>query len=377
LRDVNTLGYRAELNGVRALAVSVVIGYHLALPGFGGGAIGVDWFFVLSGFLITTLLVDERAATGTIHLGRFYSRRLLRLVPPLLVMLAALYVASLLWVHVPGQEFVAAGLYLQNLKPFLFASSASSVFLLHTWSLALEEQFYVFWPLVIRVVRSTRQMCVIAALAVVLGVVARSFVAAGSDPSGWAAIPVFSLGGFGMGTLVALYVRRDRIVVLPAALVMAAAAVMMFDTVVHNSNQHPIAPWRGVLSDLAVAIVIVHLYQLPTGRAAQLLRWRPLVFVGLMSYSLYLWHFPVFVLISSEHLPNVPGALRFVLKMTVAGGLSWATYRYVERPMARVRSRLAAPAAMPIGRPQCLNDTTPKPSADRQLECRSLIRSSR
>src|SRR5690606_11647941 len=138
--------YRPELDGLRGVAALVVVLFHCRVPGFGGGFLGVDVFFVLSGFLITSILLAEHAGTGGIALGRFYWRRALRLYPALLLTLAGyLSVAPLLWPgHPHGTEALLAGLYL---AVYSIPLSDYPDYLKHTWSLAVEEQFYLLYPL--------------------------------------------------------------------------------------------------------------------------------------------------------------------------------------------------------------------------------------
>ena len=147
--------YRPDIDGLRAIAVLSVVLYHFGLPGVGGGFVGVDVFFVISGFLIGGLLWDELGATGRIRLGAFFLRRIRRLAPAYLAM-AAVTLACAWFVLLPldfrefGQQLVAATVYLANVHLFrdagYFDSASDQKLLLHTWSLAVEEQFYIVLP---------------------------------------------------------------------------------------------------------------------------------------------------------------------------------------------------------------------------------------
>ena len=144
------LGYRPQLDGVRALAVLAVVGFHASITGVQGGYLGVEPFFVLSGFLITTLLAQEWAGTGTIRLSAFYARRALRLLPALAVFLAAALLYALLRpdaVEVQGfyRDFFATIAYVANWSMAL-QDQFETHLLSHTWTLAVEEQFYLLWP---------------------------------------------------------------------------------------------------------------------------------------------------------------------------------------------------------------------------------------
>ena len=149
-------GFRPDIEGLRAIAVGLVLLYHAAVPGFRGGFVGVDVFFVLSGFLITGLLLRELDSSGTISLPSFYARRLRRLLPAVALLILATVVASVvvlspLQAAAVGADGVAASLYAANLR---FAFNATDYLqselapspLLHLWSLGVEEQFYLFWP---------------------------------------------------------------------------------------------------------------------------------------------------------------------------------------------------------------------------------------
>ncbi|MGH7656940.1 MAG: acyltransferase family protein, partial [Gemmatimonadales bacterium] len=148
--------YRPDIEGLRAIAVLLIVAFHAGVPGFTGGFVGVDVFFVLSGYLITWLLVDEAERTGTINLGRFYARRARRLLPALaLVLIVTLAVTALLYApyeqRVLAKTWAATAFYASNIH---FASDAMNYHgaaaetnpLLHTWSLSVEEQFYLLWP---------------------------------------------------------------------------------------------------------------------------------------------------------------------------------------------------------------------------------------
>ena len=147
--DAAKLGYQPSLDGVRALAVGVVMGTHTDLPGFKrGGGFGVDVFFVLSGFLITTLLLEERAETGRISLGSFYVRRALRLFPALLAVLAAVafYAYAFADPQLRDDLLAEAAYAITYTTNFGWLHGLNDAWLGHTWSLALEEQFYLLWP---------------------------------------------------------------------------------------------------------------------------------------------------------------------------------------------------------------------------------------
>ena len=151
------LSYRPDIDGLRAIAVAIVVAFHAGVPGFTGGFVGVDVFFVISGFLITGLLVEELRETGSISLSRFYARRVRRLLPALALVLAStLLLGSVLLLAVAGEQqdlaksALAAALSASNIFFWLgsnyFSEQADLMPLLHTWSLSVEEQYYLVWP---------------------------------------------------------------------------------------------------------------------------------------------------------------------------------------------------------------------------------------
>ena len=165
-------GYRPDIEGLRAIAVLLVVAYHVRLPGIDAGFMGVDVFFVLSGYLITGLLTKEISRTGTVSIAGFYARRVRRLLPGATLMLVAALVAATLMIAPLAlvsitRTAIATSLYLSNAwfmsreSDYFAAGSASDPFL-HTWSLAVEEQFYLIWPLLLliamRLLRSHKNL---------------------------------------------------------------------------------------------------------------------------------------------------------------------------------------------------------------------------
>jgi peptidoglycan/LPS O-acetylase OafA/YrhL len=362
------LGYRPELDGLRALAVAAVIGFHAEIPGFSGGDVGVTWFFVLSGFLITTLLLEERDRFGAVDLPKFYARRALRLLPSLYLVLAAFAVISVAWAHIDWEQFVSAGFYFANLHPVVFGRDSDQSFFLHTWSLSLEEQFYLVWPLVVRKLHSPRVAAALGVGLIVAAFVSRSLVDEAYDLF---TFPLFSFDGFAVGAFLALAVRSGRgVATLQRPVVVAAAAAVMAADVMANAR-HPSAllPVRVLVSELAVAVVVLFLVAGPDQRFRRLLRSRPFVYVGLLSYALYLWHFPVFELLTEQRAPELWRPLRHVLKFAITFAAAAFTYHVVDPPFTRWRQRVrpgAAPEAAGATGTGRTSSTTPPPPDERR-----------
>ena len=336
--------FRPDIEGLRGIAVLLVVLFHSSLVvGIPGGFIGVDVFFVISGFLITGLLLRERERSGRISLTAFYARRVRRLLPAAVVALACTLVASFI-VLAPldrasvALDAAAAALSVGNIRFAMaegdyFASIASPSPLLHFWSLAVEEQFYFVWPALVLVASRGHRPRLGAgiALVVVLAVSLAANIVVSGTAVNWAfySLPTrawqLSLGG-----LIAVAAAPLARVPLPLttalgwiALPAIVGAAMVFD----GSLAYPGA-WALVPTLAAAALIVGGRNAYGPGR---LLALPPIRFLGRISYSLYLWHWPVLVLplIALEAEP--PAAMRAVL-VAVAVGAAWLSWRYVEEP---------------------------------------------
>ncbi len=304
---MSTLEYRPDIDGLRALAVLPVVLYHAGFGAFGGGYFGVDVFFVISGFLISGIILDE-ARDGQFSYLKFYERRARRLLPALFTMIIATFAAayfillpedygelslSSLWAMLFGSNFYF------HASVNYYAQAADLMPLLHTWSLAVEEQFYLVWPpVLIASVWLKKRFSGIVGLAPVLVLVVISLVAsvarADAAPESVFYMTWFRLWELGSGALVAIALRRGlsvrRLVavglyVLGATLVVAA---MFWDGTSTGT--------RSVILVLVCLGTSMMLFTGESNPAAKLFETRPVVLVGRMSYSLYLWHWPVFAL---------------------------------------------------------------------------------
>jgi peptidoglycan/LPS O-acetylase OafA/YrhL len=347
-----TRTFRADIEGLRALAVIVVIFDHL-LGWPSGGFIGVDIFFVISGFLITSLLLKEHARTGRISLVDFYRRRVRRILPiSLLVLLVTVVIGylllpsaralSTLWDGVYSAVFVANWHFAFVGTDYLQATNAVSP-LQHYWSLAVEEQFYVVWPFLLIVIFALAGRRVLSARALIttiavttgvitLGFLAWSFVETSVSP----AIAYFSTGAraweLGIGAVLAA--SAPGIAKLPAAVrpVLAWLGLgLIAASLVLISRDSPFpAPW-GLLPVAGAGLVIAA----GIGTNEQRLLF-PLTnpvsrYIGKISYSLYLWHFPVVILLATVFAADSPLYLPLALVLMVA--LSVFSFHFVEDPI--------------------------------------------
>jgi peptidoglycan/LPS O-acetylase OafA/YrhL len=342
------LGYRPALDGLRAVSVLCVMGFHTALlPG--GGFLGVDIFFVLSGFLITNLLLAEHAATGRLNLRRFYARRARRLVPGLLVAVAAFLLISAVADQSGFRDDVLAAAsgvaYISNILVSITPSWIPSIE--HLWSLAGEEQFYLLWPVVlIAAMRRniSRRTLTIGLGAVVLAIwtnrLALTFAGASQHRLYFG--PDTSLDPIVIGCLLALLhdaglveractgalVRRTRLV--PICLALALGLIVG----VPDTDPRWIYKWGLAVFGICVAVVLGSVVTDQKSPIAAALARPRLVALGKISYGVYLWH-PI--LLYGAHLPGL-------LSIPCAIGAAALSNRYVERRFLR-RPRAPLPPA--------------------------------
>jgi peptidoglycan/LPS O-acetylase OafA/YrhL len=351
--DGRTLEYQPALDGVRALAVIVVLLFHAEVPGFSGGYLGVSVFFTLSGYLITRLLLAEEG--NRVDLGRFYSRRLRRLMPASLACITGVVILSLVtdWfagVTVLRAQVVGALLQVSNWVQLagggsyqeLFDAAAGSVSPLeHYWSLAIEEQFYWLWPLVF-VVMARRAPSPRSRLVVIGGLTLAAAIAApviavvwGPDGAYWAT-PARAAEIL-MGALLAVLMHDGRLsagrsagVVGPVALGVLGVAVVTFPSVGGPA-------YDGALPLVAVVSASLIFGLQRSGVLRSMLSVRPLVAIGVVSYGVYLFHWPVFVVLDAQRT-GLDGPSLVLLRFAVTGLIAVASYRLIERPVRSARS---------------------------------------
>ena len=339
------------LDGLRGAAVAAVVlfhGGHLV-----GGWLGVDLFFVLSGFLITSLLLEERAAHGGIALGAFWARRARRLLPALFLMLAGVGVYALVFAA-PNElsQLRADGLatlgYVANWHQIAHGTSYWDLFrapspLEHTWSLAIEEQFYLVWPLVVVAVlawrRSVRGVLVAAA-----GGAAASFAAMlllytpGADPQrvymGTDTRASSILLGAALAALIAQRGWTPRRVSRIGIEVAGVVALGFLAWAWWRLSGSTPAVYEGLLLACSAAgvLVIAAAAHPRRGPIAWLCSWRPLCALGLISYGVYLWHWPVDLVVTSSRV-GVHGWALTAVQAAITLAIALASYRLVEQPI--------------------------------------------
>ena len=357
-----TLGKRPALDGLRGCSVLAVMAIHASATAKGGW-IGVQVFFVISGFVITMVILEEVRSTNAFSFRNFYARRGLRLLPALFGMLLFVGAYSLLapdkvTPHAAGEAGAATIMYVAN---WLFAIKGSHPFLLvHTWSLAVEEQFYLLWPPIMIAIVFRRAGVRAVFLAASGGAIAsaawRYFLIShhsginraylGTDTRvdalliGCALAVVFHAGWVPTGKRFVGLVR-----------VAAAGAGLALVVGTFTVNRQRMWLYKGGLTMLALcaAVVIALVVLSPDGLVGRALAWRPLESLGHISYGLYLWHLPIFV-ISRNLFPSAPQVVLVPAMSALAIGVAAASYHYVEQPFLRVKEHfrsVPAPVLVP------------------------------
>ena len=350
--------FRPDVQGLRAVAVVAVVAYHAGVPGLRGGFIGVDVFFVISGFLITGLIAGDVERTGKVSFREFYARRARRILPAaILALLVTLLVSYLVLppLQIPGaaRDAVAAALFVANFRfaaqstDYLAAHSAPTPYQ-HYWSLSVEEQFYLIWPALLHFAAlAGRQRARAVMTAAVAAIAAGSLVACiwlthTSEPTAFYLLPTraweLALGGL-------LALAGSPLVKLPRA----AAALLGWaglGAIIWSALSYGAAtPFPGSAAIVPVlgAAAIIAAGSASAGRARHgstgLLGTRPLQSLGRVSYSWYLWHWPALVL--GAVLWH--GPLARVAMVALSLGLAYLTQRWVEDPFRRARPLVRAP----------------------------------
>jgi len=331
-------GYRPEIDGLRAIAVLAVVLYHFTFPGVGGGFVGVDIFFVISGFLIGGILWRELATNGRISFQRFYIRRIKRLAPAFAAMAIATSVAAY-FILLPselreyGKTLIASSLYFANIyfyrKAGYFDTGSEEKPLLHTWSLSVEEQFYIVLPILFFLLRNRRDV-----LPWLLGaLVGMSLILCvyKTYTEHTAAFFLFQYRAWelGAGVLLAMFATGSsgraahHAAISWLGLGLLAASIAMV-------QPGPSFPGFQAIFPVAGALLLIY-----NGREAnivnQLLSSNAAVFIGKISYSLYLWHWPVLTL-GNYHLGDSANAATSAALLALSFILAIASWRFVELP---------------------------------------------
>jgi peptidoglycan/LPS O-acetylase OafA/YrhL len=336
---LSTTEFRPDIEGLRGIAILLVLLFHAGLPWTPGGFVGVDVFFVISGFLITGKLWRESQQPGGLNITRFYAWRIRRLLPAALVAVAVISLVGLL-VAAPldrsalAADGAASALSIANMRfigsvDYFAATSSPSPFL-HFWSLSVEEQFYLVWPALIVFLTwrggSSRRLIAALLLGVVASLALSLWLTDASPSRAFYLLPtrVWQLGVGGLLALIGVMGTSRR----AGAFAWAGLAAVAVAGVALTSE----TPYPGLAALLPTAGAVALLYggAAPSG-PVRLLTVAPLRFLGKISYSLYLWHWPLLVL-PLTFLERALTGVEIVMVVTAAIGVSWLSWRFVEQP---------------------------------------------
>jgi len=340
--------YRPEIDGLRAVAVVPVILFHAGFTTFNGGFVGVDVFFVISGYLITSLIIGD-LATGTFSLAEFYERRARRILPALfLVMLCAIPFAWQ-WM-LPGQfkdfiqSLIATATFSSNVlfwsETDYFAGPAAAKPLLHTWSLAIEEQFYILFPVLLMILWkfARRAPAILLSILAIVSFATSVWMTYNFPSAAFYLLP-FRAWELLIGALCAIHLAREtpalslalRQTLGASGLALIVAAIFLYD---------PNWPFPGYWAALpAVGTALLILFATSGTLTNRLLCSAALPKIGLISYSAYLWHHPIFAFLRLRMLAE-PSHTHYIAAILATFALAYLTWKYVETPFRNRRNPL-------------------------------------
>lgn len=352
---MHSFTYVPALDGLRALAALSVLGFHLRLPGFSGGALGVDMFFVLSGYLISLLILREVASDGRLAFRSFYLRRALRLFPAYITVLLLSVLADLLLIDVGGTLKGAffSFFYIANWAIIKGKGLGS---LHHTWSLSVEEQFYLIWPallvVAILLARHTRiklllTVCVLCCTAWIIAAIAVFVTGVNSNVLNNATHfrATELLSGCVLAVVVSKWSRPapGKWITL-IGLMSLAGLIGLVVWGAPTSNEVLFATWA-LITLCTVGVIVAALA--PTALSSSILSMPAIVITGKMSYGLYLWHFPVVT--SVDTLMGLDSLRAKALAVFITAIVVPASYYFIEQPFLRRKAALAVtPDLKPI-----------------------------
>lgn len=345
--------YRADIDGLRAIAVLLVVGYH-AFPGkMAGGFIGVDVFFVISGFLISSIIF-ESLKEGSFSFKEFYARRIRRIFPSLIVVLFSSYLVG--WFVLLSSEFQQLGKHLAGSAAFIsngllwaeagyFDKAAETKPLLHLWSLAIEEQFYIVWPLLLWTAFKKRWSLLATSLTFLMVSFFSSWVLTGTDSVAGFFSPVSRFWELLFGAVLA---KRSVTNQKPHSLLSILGIVFLMAGCFYINKETPFPSYWALLPVLGSVLILAAGPSAWLNRTVLSHSW--LGWFGLISFPLYLWHWP---LLSLAHImeEGFPARTIRVVAVAVSVFLAWVTYRWVEKPIrfGREKSKTVGALAGSLG----------------------------
>jgi peptidoglycan/LPS O-acetylase OafA/YrhL len=335
------LGYRADIQGLRALAVLLVIIFHADFHFLKGGYLGVDVFFVISGYLISGLLFKELSSVGRIDLKRFYARRIRRILPlSVFVTLATLVVFACNISPVELRDLSKTTLFTSLFSSNVwFIIQATDYFgtntvtspLLHTWSLGVEEQFYFLWPALLALLpifsvnRNVWKWQVL--LVSLVSLIAFLYLFYKNQPLAFFGMPTRAWQ-FGFGALIHFIPVHKMINRFKLNVIALIGLVFILFSSIHVSSGFSGNPWWALLPTIGACVIIWSGQTAKGDLVSRLLSMPPIVFVGTLSYSLYLWHWPVLMYLKLDD--GYLNSLDIFIGLVIIFGLSFLSYKYIE-----------------------------------------------
>ena len=333
--------YRADIDGLRALAVIPVLFYHVGVPGFAGGFVGVDVFFVISGYLICGM-IDADIRKGSFSIGNFYKRRILRILPALFVMfLVTSILAYVYCLPVELEEYSRSlasavgsisNVYFASTAGYFDAPAATKP-LLHTWSLGVEEQFYLIAPLLMLFAYRflPKRAKLLFAILAALSFAAAVLVCYRNRDFAFYLTP-FRAWELALGALLAIGFLPVPQTEFGKNICGTTGMLLVLGTVVFGSSSAPLLAMTS-LASIGAALLIASSERGPS-MAGRLLSLRPIVFIGLISYSLYLWHWPLIVFQRTDGLlvADASSTTSALVLIVVSVGVACLSWKFVELP---------------------------------------------
>jgi len=332
--------YRKDIDGLRAIAVSAVIFSHLNIPGFAGGFVGVDIFFVISGFLITTIILNQ---SETFSIVNFYARRIRRILPVLFVVIAFVMAIGALIFNFRafkdlGQSVTATSLFLSNIlfwyRGGYFSTSSIEKPLLHTWSLAVEEQFYILFPILIIVIRKFLfQRYFLILLLIGFTSLVASIWSVNKYPDATFYLAPTRAWELIAGSLLAfevkapIHIKINKNIIATLGIFLIAYSILIF-------NEKTIFPGFNAIFPVLGTVLLIHSAKVEKTVISKVLETKALVFIGLISYSLYLWHWPV-VAFSKYYLLRELNKNDILTILLIILILSIISFKFIEQPFRR------------------------------------------
>jgi peptidoglycan/LPS O-acetylase OafA/YrhL len=333
--------YRADIDGLRALAVMPVLLYHAGVPGFLGGFVGVDIFFVISGYLICGM-IDADIRAGSFSLGNFYKRRVLRILPALFVMFLVTSVLAYIYcLPVELEDYAkslasavgsVSNIYFAGTAGY-FDAPAETKPLLHTWSLGVEEQFYIIVPLLMLLVWrvAPKRAKLLFAVAAALSLAAALAVSYRNTTFAFYLTP-FRAWELALGALLSIKFIPAPKTAFSRNACGAIGMLLLLAAIFLGSSTAPLLLMTSLAS--IGAVLVIASSERGVSAVGRLLSLPPVVFIGLISYSLYLWHWPLIVFQRTDgllvHGPS--GMLTKLMLVAISIGIAWLSWKFIEMP---------------------------------------------